>query len=167
MPASLLATCKSLVLLTLLLWLGACAQRQPLPAALPYLPEPSQWLVQSQHSDEQQTWLLVVQREQDALRFSLFNPLGVPLARQLLRDQTWQADGLLPPFAPARELFAATLFALTPAEQLSSLYPLALAGPPRMLSGHWQVESLAPSGWLIRTPSRTYHLTPIATEPSR
>lgn len=167
MPASLLASCKSLVVLTLLLWLGACAQRQPLPAAIPHMPTASQWLVQTTDADQQHSWLLVVQPEQARLRFSLFNPLGVPLARQLLSPQGWQADGLLPPFAPARELFAATVFALTPAEQLNSLYPLAFAGPPRTLAGHWQVEAIAPEGWLIRSPSRTYQLTPLATEPSQ
>ena len=34
------------------------------------------------------------QAEQSALRWSLFDPLGMPLARQLLEDGQWQFDGV-------------------------------------------------------------------------
>ena len=73
-------------------------------------------------------WLLVIQREGASLRWSLLDPLGIPLARQQLRDGAWQADGLLRP-NPARELFAALLFALTERDQLAALYGAAAEQP--------------------------------------
>jgi len=109
--------------LSLLLLLGACAQQQPLPSQTPRLSLPMQLHVQRHAQGAPADWLLVIQQEDAALRWSLFSPLGVPLARQLLLDGRWQADGLLPPNAEARTLFAALLFALSPAEQLDELYP--------------------------------------------
>ncbi|MCY1437960.1 hypothetical protein D9M71_541410 [compost metagenome] len=67
--------------------------------------------------------------------------LGIPQARQLLNDGQWQADGLLPPNPGARELFAALLFALTPAGQLQALYPGARQqGQQRWLGERWRVD---------------------------
>ncbi|AHL74043.1 hypothetical protein CH92_02570 [Stutzerimonas stutzeri] len=111
-----------LVWLTLLLMLGACAQQPPLPTQTPRLALPMQLHIQRRSADETRDWLLVIQQEGVALRWSLLDPLGVPLARQLLRDGRWLADGLLPPNPEARELFAALLFALSPAEQLEEFY---------------------------------------------
>jgi len=61
----------------------------------------------------QPPWLVVVQREGRALRWLRFNLLGAPDARQLLEDGRWRNDGFMAPNAPARELFAALLFAWT------------------------------------------------------
>ncbi|WP_413044390.1 DUF3261 domain-containing protein [Pseudomonas sp. YJ42] len=108
--------------LALLLMLGACAQHLPLPTHTAQLTLPMQLHIQRRSADETRDWLLVIQREGTAVRWSLLDPLGVPLARQLLRDGHWQADGLLPPNPEARELFAALLFALSPAEQMDELY---------------------------------------------
>jgi len=62
--------------------------------------------------DDGQEWLLVVQQE-DGLRFSLFDPLGVPLSRQKKSaGGKWRNVGLLPPNPEARNLFIALLEAL-------------------------------------------------------
>ncbi|MGH8355700.1 MAG: hypothetical protein ACRERY_19560, partial [Pseudomonas sp.] len=114
-----------LLWLPLLLVLSACATRAPLPDPLPALQWPLQLQVQRQQAGQTQDWLLVIQREGRALRWSLLNPLGIPLARQRLLDQRWHNDGLLPPNPEARELFAALLFALTPEAALPHHYAAA------------------------------------------
>lgn len=103
------------LLLGLCLLLGACGVRTPLPQDMPQLssPLPLTLHIQRQHAAERQDWLLVLQAEGQSLRWSLLDPLGVPLARQLLTAGEWQNDGLLPPNPEARELFAALLFALS------------------------------------------------------
>lgn len=129
------------VLITCLLLLGACASQAPLPASVPHLQLPMQLHIQRQQADQRQDWLLVIQRENGGLRWSLMDPLGIPLARQLLIDGKWQADGLLPPNAEARELFAALLFALTPDAELPATYPTTLRrGTQRILDARWGVE---------------------------
>lgn len=124
---------RRLVLIGLCLLLAACAAHTPLPAQPPPLaaPLPLALQVQREQAGNQQTWWLVLQDEHGSLRASLFDPLGVPLARQLLNGREWQNDGLLPPNAEARELFSALLFALTPAAQLAQHYP----------DGHWQRDT--------------------------
>jgi len=129
-----------LVLLTALL-LSACAARPPLPAQLPQLSLPQQLHVQREQAGQRQDWLLVIQREDSRLRWSLLDLLGIPQARQLLGQHQWQADGLLPPNPAARELFAAVLFALTPEAQLRQLYPQARQqDSQRWLGTRWQVS---------------------------
>nr|WP_298141997.1 hypothetical protein [uncultured Pseudomonas sp.] len=137
-----------LLLLGICLLLTACAARTPLPAKAPALNTPLALQIERAQGEQRQSWWLVVQREGPALRWSLFDPLGVPLARQLLEDGAWRADGLLPPNDEARELFAALLFALTPADALAARYPAnawqALAGGQRRLDPHWRISYLAP-----------------------
>ena len=124
----------------LCLLLTACAARPPLPAQLPTLALPTQLHVEREQDGQRQDWLLVIQREGTRLRWSLLDLLGIPQARQLLDGDQWQADGLLPPNPAARELFAAVLFAMTPAEQLAPLYPQATQGDlHRALGDRWQV----------------------------
>jgi hypothetical protein len=106
----------------LLLLLSACARQAPLPDTPPRLDLPLQLHVQREQAGQTQDWFLVVQQEGPALRWSLMDPMGIPVARQLLTANQWQNDGLLPPNPEARELFAALLFALTPAEQLPAYY---------------------------------------------
>ncbi len=160
--------------LSLLLLLGACAQQQPLPSQTPLLSLPMQLHVQRHEHGSTDNWLLVIQQEGAALRWSLFNPLGVPLARQLLLDGSWQADGLLPPNAEARALFAALLFALSPAEQLDELY----AGQPWTLQGSSRSLADGTSAWHVRYqdnggfeldvgPTLTYGVAPIAPAGAR
>lgn len=131
----------------LLLALTACVQHLPLPAQPPRLTLPLQLHVQRCTADERQDQLLVIQQEGVALRWSLLNPMGIPLARQLLQDGEWLADGLLPPNAEAPELFAALLFALTPQDQLATLY----AGTPwAQRQGERTMLSGAAPRWRVR-----------------
>jgi hypothetical protein len=154
---------------SLLLLLGACAQEPPLPSQTPRLMLPMQLHVQRHQQGQMDDWLLVIQQEEAALRWSLLTPLGVPLARQLLRDGRWQADGLLPPNAEARTLFAALLFALSPAEQLDTLY----AGRSWTLRRHSRSLAQDTASWQVRYldngrfeldvgPTLTYRVAPIA-----
>ncbi|MCI0913209.1 MULTISPECIES: hypothetical protein [Pseudomonas] len=132
---------KHLLALALCLLLGACAARPPLPAHMPALQLPQQLHVEREQAGQRQDWLLVIQGEHGYLRWSLLDLLGIPQARQLLDGQQWHADGLLPPNPAARELFAAVLFALTPAEQLPQLYPQARQqNERRWLGDRWQVR---------------------------
>ncbi|HEX8542198.1 MAG TPA: hypothetical protein VF671_10875 [Pseudomonas sp.] len=129
------------LLLVCVLLLSACASQAPLPNAMPRLQLPMQLHVQRQQGEQRQDWLLVIQQESAGLRWSLMDPLGIPLARQLLINGQWQADGLLPPNAEARELFAALLFALTPDTELHDAYPTARRqGLRRSLDDRWGVE---------------------------
>jgi len=132
---------KRLWILLACLLLGACAGRPPLPERLPDLELPRQLHVQREQDGQRQDWLLVIQREEGRLRWSLLDLMGIPQARQLLDGRHWQADGLLPPNPAARELFAAVLFALTPQAQLAQLYPGAVQhGQRRTLQTRWQVD---------------------------
>lgn len=132
---------KHLLLLITCLILAACAARPPLPEQLPPLALPMTLHVQREQAEQRQDWLLVIQREDQRLRWSLMDLLGIPQARQLLDHGQWQADGLLPPNPAARELFAALLFALTPAERLTVLYPTARQQDnQRWLGERWHVS---------------------------
>jgi len=129
------------LLIGCLLLLSACASKVPLPVAMPHLQLPMQLHIQRQQADQRQDWLLVIQQEATGLRWSLMDPLGIPLARQQLINGQWQADGLLPPNAEARELFAALLFALTPDNELRAGYPQAMRrGTQRIFEARWGVE---------------------------
>ena len=129
-----------LLLMGCLLLLSACASQPPLPEKIPALTLPLQLHVQRLADGQSQDWLLVIQREGAAIRWSMMDPLGIPQARQKLVDGQWQADGLLPPNPQARDLFAALLFALTSADDVRKLYPTAQAMDlTRTLPGHWQI----------------------------
>ena len=129
------------LLIGCLMLLGACASNAPLPATPPDLQLPRQLHVQRIQGEQRQDWMLVIQREDNALRWSLLDFLGIPQARQRLVDNQWHADGLLPPNPQARELFAALLFALTRPDQLISRYPHAYVGASdRHLDERWAVH---------------------------
>lgn len=159
---------RRILLASLCLLLAACAARTPLPARSPELaaPLPLALQVQRAQTDSQQTWWLVLQEEQGALRASLFDPLGVPLARQLLQAGQWQDDGLLPPNSEARELFSALLFALTPPAALPGHYPAGdwrnLAGGQRWLNPGWRIGYRAPLDFtLYSVPGLSYRVSPL------
>jgi hypothetical protein len=144
--------------LFLLLLLSACAQHAPLPETPPRLDLPMQLHVQRELAGQTQDWFLVVQQEGPTLRWSLMDPMGIPQARQLLTGNQWQNDGLLPPNPEARELFAALLFAFTPAEQVPAHYPGAdwqQHGQQRWLresaGTRWQVIYEQPMNFQLRT----------------
>ena len=152
------------------LMLAGCAARTPLPQVTPHLELPQQLLVQRRDTQADGDWLLVIQDDAGALRFSLLDPLGVPLARQRLLLGEWHSEGLLPPNPEARELFAALLFALTPAAQLPRAYPdSSAAGGSRRLLQRGQVR------WAVRTDQAStlsirlqdgglYRVTPLPRE---
>ena len=168
--ASGMRICRAWLWLTLLVLLGGCAQRLPLPSEPPRLPLPLQLHIQERDGVMTQDRVLVIQQEGSALRWSLLSPLGVPLARQRLVDGHWQADGLLPPNAQARELFAALLFALTPADQLGSLYAtqeVRLGEAARELRAgngvYWQVRYLQPERFDLDVGATlSYGVAPLA-----
>lgn len=153
--------------LALLLLLSGCASQLPLPSEQPRLQLPMQLHIQQRSSEASHDQLLVIQQEHQALRWTLLTPLGVPLARQLLIDGRWQADGLLPPNAQARELFAALLFALTPDDQLERLYAgqdWSRQQNARLLHGAnlWQVHYAQDGGFQLDVGTTlTYGVAPL------
>ena len=152
--------------LWMILLLSACTSL-PLPRHTPTLALPMQLHIQRQQADQRQDWLLVIQQQDTALRWSLMDPLGIPLARQLLQDGSWHADGLLPPNPEARELFAALLFALTPATQLADNYPQAKTAPDlRFIEQRWQVHYPQPEVFRIDMKGDLhYTVSPLETAP--
>lgn len=153
-----------LLLIGCLLLLSACASQPSLPERTPALVLPMQLHVQRLADGQSQDWLLVIQREGSAIRWSMMDPLGIPLARQKLIDGTWQADGLLPPNPQARELFAALLFALASADDLRALYPNAQAMDlTRTLPGHWQVVYQSSEVFRVNMSGQplSYRITPL------
>lgn len=157
---------KRALLLVGLLMLGACASQAPLPAQPPTLALPMQLHVQRAQAGQTQDWLLVIQQDGPALRWSLMDPLGIPLARQRLADKQWHADGLLPPNPAARELFAALLFALTSEAQLHAAYPQATGtAEQRQLAPRWQVRYRSPGIFSLQLPEGlSYQISPLNTE---
>ncbi|WP_300635750.1 hypothetical protein [Pseudomonas sp.] len=153
-----------LLLIGCLLLLGACASQAPLPEKTPALALPMQLHVQRLEGDRSQDWLLVIQREGAAIRWSMMDPLGIPQARQKLIDGQWQADGLLPPNPQARALFAALLFALAPADDVRALYPSAQAMDlTRTLPGHWQIVYQSSEVFSVNMTGQPlrYRITPL------
>lgn len=140
------------VLLSMLV-LTACSTTQPLPMqgqALQDVQLPLQLHLRYQEGDLSRDAIVVIQREAEALRFSLFDAMGVPLARQLLRDNDWRADGLLPPNPQARQWFAGLVFALTNTEHLAQHYPdVKFSAEQRILANGWQVSHVRPKQWQI------------------
>lgn len=157
---------KRLLLIVAVALLSACSSRAPLPERLPPLTLPMQLHIQREQAGQQQDWLLVIQREDVRLRWSLLDLLGMPQARQLLDQGQWQADGLLPPNPAARELFAALLFALTPSGQLQQLYPEAhQQGQQRWLGERWRVDYRdADDFTLYLSHGLRYQVSPLPSE---
>ena len=139
----------------------------PLPKQMPSLTLPMQLHIQREQADQRQDWLLVIQQQDAGLRWSLMDPLGIPLARQVLQDGNWHADGLLPPNPEARELFAALLFALTPQAGLAANYPQAeSASDARFLGSRWQVHYQQPQAFRIDMKGNLhYAISPLEAAP--
>lgn len=159
--------------LALCLLLAGCAQHLPLPSAPPTLATPLQLHIQREQvqagQPSTQDWLLVIQREDATLRWSLIDPLGIPLSRQLLRDGEWSNDGLLPPNPEARELFAALLFALTPEDELAARYRAAdyrTDGATRHLQPGWKITYRSAQDFTLESADTRYQVTPLNTENS-
>jgi hypothetical protein len=153
--------------LAFVLLLAGCAQQAPLPSSLPPLATPLQLHIQREQAGDSQDWLLVIQQEGTALRWSLIDPLGIPLSRQLLREGEWSNDGLLPPNPEARELFAVLLFALTPEGELASRYPAAdyqADDPGRHLQQRWKITYRSAQDFTLESADLRYRVTPLNTE---
>lgn len=156
---------KHLLMLTLFL-LNACTSQTPLPEQQPTLRLPMQLHIQREQAGQRQDWWLVIQGEGTRLRWSLLDLLGIPQARQVLDQGQWQADGFLPPNPAARELFAALLFALTPAEELQQRYPQARQqGPRRWLGERWRVDYRHADDFTLNlTQDLRYLVSPLPSE---
>ena len=152
-----------LLLIGVMVVLSACASQAPLPAGNPTLPLPLQLHIERQQAEQRQDWLLVIQHEGPGIRWSMMDPLGIPLARQQLIDGHWQADGLLPPNPEARELFAALLFALTPSGELLRNYPAAQQqGQQRSLPARWDIHYSQPLSFELNLPQGPhYRVSPL------
>ncbi|KAF1022821.1 MAG: hypothetical protein GAK37_03329 [Pseudomonas sp.] len=153
-----------LLLIGCLLLLGACANHAPLPARIPALDLPLQFHVQREQNGQHLDSLLVIQREGPGIRWSMMDLLGIPQARQKLINGTWQADGLLPPNPQARELFAALLFALTSADDISTLYPgTQEMDLTRTLPEHWKITYHSSLVFRLEMLDQhlTYHISPL------
>lgn len=153
--------------LAFVLLLAGCVQHAPLPSALPPLATPLQLHIQREQAGASQDWLLVVQQEGGALRWSLIDPLGIPLSRQLLREGEWSNDGLLPPNPEARELFAVLLFALTPEGELASRYPAAdyrTDDQGRHLQQRWKITYRSVQDFTLESADLRYRVTPLNAE---
>lgn len=155
---------RGALLLGCLLLLSACTSQAPLPEHTPSLALPLQLHVVRVQAEQRQDWVLVIQREDAGLRWSMMDLLGIPQARQKLVARQWQADGLLPPNPEARELFAALLFGLTSQDELRANYPDAQQqGPQRTLPGRWIIRYVAPLNFELQLPQGpTYHITPLS-----
>lgn len=156
------------VWLLMALLLVGCASQAPLPSEQPHLQLPLQLHIQQHSGEHRQDQMLVLQQEGQALRWTLLSPMGMPLARQLLVDGRWQADGLLPPNPQARELFAALLFALTPDDQLERLYAgqrwSHQPGERRLQEGDWRVRYRPDGSFQLDVGAAlTYGVAPLAS----
>ena len=159
-----------ILLLVASLLLGACAAHTPVPQTPPALvaPLPLSLQIQREQAQVRQDWLLVIQAEGEALRWSLFDPLGVPLARQSLAGGAWHNDGLLPPNPAARELFAALLFALTPDAQLATRYAdkqWRQGAEGRQLAPDWRIRYGAGQAIELSNATQQYRVRPLETQP--
>lgn len=135
--------------------LAGCAGTPPLPSRPTAFALPRQLhVVQTLPGQPAQDTLLVVQREAAATRWSLFDPMGVPQARQMLEDGRWRNDGFLRPNGQARELFAALVFAWTPESDLDAAYGARAWRATRAADGAARRELLqrGQPRWTVRWP---------------
>lgn len=161
-----LALCALLAMLVL----SACSTQLLLPKQGQPLQDvelPMQLHLRYQDAELQRDAIVVIQREAKTLRFSLFDALGVPQARQIFNDGGWHADGLLPPNPQARQWFAGLLLALTTDEHLQQQYPsVTVTAEQRRLANGWQVLSPAPKRWqIIFNPQQTVQVEQMEWQP--
>lgn len=151
-PPSLRLACAAVALALL----AGCAGAPPVPAQPATFALPRQLhVVQVSPGQPAQDTLLVVQREAAATRWSLFDPMGVPQARQMLEDGHWRNDGFLRPNGQARDLFAALAFAWTPQAELDAAYGAGAWRLTRAADGSTQRELLQRGRprWSVRWPA--------------
>lgn len=152
LPPALRAACAAVALALL----AGCAGAPPVPSRLATFSLPRQLhVIQASPGQPAQDTLLVVQREAAATRWSLFDPMGVPQARQMLEDGHWRNDGFLRPNGQARDLFAALVFAWTPQAELDAAYGTGAWRVTRAADGSAQRELLqrGQPRWTVRWPA--------------
>jgi len=152
LPSALRAACVALALALL----AGCAGAPPVPARAIGFTLPRQLhVIQASPGQPTQDTLLVVQREAAATRWSLFDPMGVPQARQMLEDGRWRNDGFLRPNGQARDLFAALMFAWTPQADLDAAYGAGAWRASRAADGSAQRQLLqrGQPRWTVRWPA--------------
>src|SRR5690349_19259184 len=79
-PTGVIGAMRFLLVAATLL-LSACTSRAPLPEHNPDLPLPLQLHIQRWQADERQDLILVIQREEPGIRWSMMDLLGIPQAR--------------------------------------------------------------------------------------
>lgn len=176
-PAPFLSACRVLAMAVALIVLAGCAGAPPVPAREAGFSLPRQLhVVQTAPGQPSLDLVLVVQREGAALRWSLFDPMGVPQARQMLEHGQWRNDGFLRPNAQARDLFAALVFAWTPPSDLDAAYGAGAwrAGAAQRVLLHggrprWTVSWADPAqdaAFSIHTSDNvTWRITPLKEQP--
>lgn len=159
---------QRILLAAMALLLSACATHTPLPAATPKLQAqlPLTLHIQRQTAGQADDLLLVIQEQEHALRWSLFDPIGAPLARQQLEAGAWHDDGLLPPNPQAKQLFAALLFALSTDASIEHNYPpqswKQTNVKQRWLSPGWLVSYSAALDFTLESGDQVrYHVTKV------
>lgn len=148
------------------LLLVSCAGPKILPAQTPSLALPRQaHVVEFVNGKAAQDAVLVVQHEEgDASRWSMFDPFGLPMARQMLQHGQWRNDGFLPPNAKASTLFSALIFAWTPEAELSRAYTSGSWNKALMPDGTQQRQLLARGAthltitWQAGAPADTFSI---------
>lgn len=163
-------SCLALYMLFSMIVLTACSTQLPLPMQEPVLQDvqlPLQLHVRYQEAGLSHDAIMVIQREAATLRFSLFDAMGVPQARQILHEGRWQADGLLPPHPQARQWFAGVLFALTDTAHVLQQYPHAtVTAQQRTLANGWRVLSPDFTHWqIIFSPQQTLQVEQMEWQP--
>ncbi len=136
--------------------LAGCVGAPPVPAQPVAFALPRQLhVIQASPGQPAQDTLLVVQREAAATRWSLFDPMGVPQARQMLEGGRWRNDGFLRPNGQARDLFAALVFAWTPEAGLDAAYGAGAWRASRAADGSAERELLQAGQprWRVRWPA--------------
>ncbi|ALM83396.1 hypothetical protein [Bordetella sp. N] len=163
---------RLLLTLSLAAILAGCASAPPAPVAATdlHLPRWVQVHIKTPGQPDEDAMLAVQDEGQGATRWSLFDPLGMPRARQILQDGKWRNDGFMRPNGKASDMFSAILFAWTPEQSLAQAYagstlqsqPTPAGGRTRTLeedcSPRWQVTWAAQAAddtFSIRQPDGT------------
>lgn len=181
--APLLSACRALAMMALAVsLLAGCAAAPPVPARDAAFALPRQLhVVRAAAGEPPVDMLLVVQREGAALRWSLFDPMGVPQARQMLEHGRWRMDGFVRPNPQARDLFAALLFAWTPQAELDAAYgagswsatPVATGAARRVLrrdggtrwTVHWPQADRPDDFSILTADGIAWRISPLKEQP--
>lgn len=149
------AACKFSWLCAIWLLLSACSNHLPPLQQAPaqVLPQASATFALTWHTTQQpvdQQYLLVIQQLTNSSRWSLFDPIGIPVARQQLVGKKWQAEGLLPPNRQALVWLNAILFAVLDDAQATAVFgELYLNSMQRSLENYWRVSYLDHGAFII------------------